>query len=838
VGVALLAAATIVFEISLTRIFSQAQFYHFAFMAVSLALLGFGASGSVLSVCPRLMQGTWRQRLPWLALSCGLGMPASYLLGNALPLDVYAVAWDVRQVAYLIAYFLVLSVPFVLSGLTVAVLLASLEGRSDRVYGASLLGSAVGCLAAICLLGRLGGPGTIVAASLLAGLGGLVLAHRTASTEGERTAGGRGGRVASLCGYIALLAFVLLRAGSLDVKLSPYKGLSQALRFPGSSILRTARNSYGRVDLVESDGIRQLPGLSYTYKGDVPRQLGISMDGDELWPVPLIADLESDAEFTAYMPASLAYRLRPDSDVLLLQPRGGLDLWVALSQGAATISAVEDNPLVIESAQVGVGAPFLDPFADPRTTVITETLRSHLARSTERYDIVHLSLAQSYRPVTSAVYSLSDDYVHTTQAFSVLVEHLRSDGILLITRWLQTPPSESVRTMGLLLSALESAGVSDPERHVVAYRGVQTITFLTKRKVFSNLEMQQVRFFCTERRYDLVIGPGVSSSEVNQYNVLPDDLYAQALGELISAEDRSEFYGGVDFDVAPPTDDRPFFAHYFKWRQAPVVARELGKTWQPFGGSGVLIIVALLVMVIAASAVFIVTPLLVSRAWSTDRERIAAARVRSDSHAAGGCPSLGRHTVRRAGFAYFSLIGLGFMLVEIPLIQRLIVLLDRPIYAMATVLFALLLFSGIGSIMSSRIALLPAMALLVACIALGPVLLPHLINSILGLDFTYRLVIVVALLAPIGLLMGLPMARGIVWLRREDADTIPWAWAINGCASVIGSVAAAIMALSWGYVAVMELGAVCYAAAGLIAFSKLTPGRAMTRCYRRTELAS
>jgi len=815
-GLFLLAAATFVFEISLTRIFSVAQFYHFAFMAVSLALLGFGASGSALTLWPRLARGRWPRRLVWLAAAFGLSVPASYLLTNILPFDSYSIAWDRLQVAYLLLHYLVLLVPFALSGLVVSIPLTAAPERANRFYAANLAGSAAGCLLAVLLLPRLGGPGTIAAAGLLGWLGAAAFARSRLAPAGlpspaERrrtatsTASFRGVLPLGYLAGTALLAWLTLaRPSFLDVQLSPYKGLSQALRYPGARVVFSDWNAFSRVDLLESPGVRQLPGLSYTYSGAPPPQLGLAVDGDDLSPVPLIVDPQAELAFSGYLPAAVAYRLRPGARALILEPRGGLDVWAALAQGASAVTAVESNPLLVVAARYGMAPPAGNVYGDPRLTVVTEAGRSYLRRSGEFFDLVQLALTESYRPVSSGVYSLAEDYVHTVEAFGEYLAHLEDDGLLVVTRWLQTPPSESVRTLALILEALERAGVSHPAASVIAFRGVQTGTFLVKESGFTSAEVDAVREFCAARRFDLVVGPGISAEEINLYNVLPEPTYAQAFGELLAADDRRTFYAAYPFAVAPPTDDHPFFFHFFRWQQTPAILRTLGKTWQPFGGSGYFVFLALLALALLASAVLILGPLLVRRAGQSD----------AGSEGARGNPwKLGK--LRGWTFLYFGLLGLAYLFVEIPLMQRFILFLGQPVYAMTAVLFALLLFSGLGSFCAPRLPHRLMLGVLVAAIVLYPLLLSPLFRLTLGLPLGCRFVVAVLTLAPLGFLMGVPFPKGIGLLERGAPRLIPWAWAVNGCTSVLSSILAALGAVSWGFSAVLGAGAACYAAAAL-----------------------
>jgi spermidine synthase len=545
------------------------------------------------------------------------------------------------------------------------------------------------------------------------------------------------------------------------------------------------------VDVVSDAGTRGLPGLSYTYPGAAPEQLGLSVDGESLQPVTLASpDAFAPAD---YLPEAVAFELVPGARVLVLDPGGGLGLLQALAGGAADVTAVVSDPLALEAVSSAAGD--FDPYADPRVTVVRQPLRAHLRSGGAQYDLVFLPLTDSYRPVAGGAYSLAETYGLTVEAMDAALDLLAPDGVLVVTRWLQVPPSEELRLFATLVESLDRSGVTEPARALMAYRGIQTMTVLARPGGWPEDLREAVRAFAASRRYDLVWAPDLHSSEVNRYNVMPEPVHEDAFRDLLTAARRNEFYAGYPFAVAPATDDRPFFFNFFRWAQTPQVVASLGRTWQPFGGSGYLVLLALLFLVLGLSVALILAPLLLRRS--------AMASVN---------PGL-----RLRILAYFSLLGVAFLFVEIPLIQRYILLFGRPAFAFTAVVLVILVFSGVGSALSGRYLrarfgpwLASSLALLAAL--LGPVLL----HAALGWPEFLRAVVPLAALAPLSFAMGLPFPGGLAWLNEDAPSLIPWAWAINGCASVIASVLAAIFALSWGFTVVMLMGAAAYALAGLV----------------------
>jgi spermidine synthase len=786
VGIALISAATFLLQLALLRIFAVQQFYHFAFMAISLALLGFGASGSLLSV--------WGRRLSPLPLCLGFGITTvgAYLVINYLPFDSFSIAWDPKQPFYLALYFLAAAVPFLFSGLLVGgeLMAAGERDRSHLVYGANLIGSALGSLGALLALEAFGGVGTVILAALLGVASGLLFLDARALRRPQ-------GAMATLLSVGLTIAGggVLLRPPELFTQqLSPYKTLSQLLLGLDSKHVLTEWDATARLDVVESSTIHSMPGLSLLSPVGPPPQAGIILDGDTLMPITgLSPDAEEGALLADHLPIGLAYRLRPEAETLVLSAGTGMDVLLALAAGAPRVTAVEEQGLVIETLR----GPYRDftggLYLDERIEVVQQASRVY-ARALEPglFDLVTVALTDPHRPVTSGAYSLTESYLYTVEAFRDYLRTLEEGGLLVVTRWLQTPPSEETRLFGTVAEALAGSG-SDPKAHLAAFRSLRTMTVIASENPLSAEEVGTIRTFLQGRGFDAVYYPGIRASELNRYNVLPEPVYHDLFVRIL--ERPEALYENYRFDIRPATDDRPFFFHFFKWRQTPEILASLGRTWQPFGGSGFFVLVALLVLVALAAVVFILGPLLLRsglrRAQGSVRPSLPAWRV----------------------LLYFACLGLAFLFIEVSLSQHFILVLGQPVTALAVILLALLLFSGLGALTVRRWSLAWGLGMLVAVIALYPLLLPPFSALALRLPEGGRLLLTVLALAPLGYLMGLPFAAGLHVVERHNAVLVPWAWAINGSFSVISAVLAVIVALSAGFSAVLWLGAAAYVAA-------------------------
>ncbi len=799
-GIFLVSAAMLFFEITLTRLFSVTQWYHFAFMSVSVALLGFGASGTWLALRPpdQEKKGAIVHRLAAIAALFSVSVLIAYLAINHVPFDSYLIALERRQLLYLALYYPAQILPFFFAGLCVGLSLAVWPGQANAVYAANLAGSAAGSLAVLVLVPLLGGERAVVFASATGLLGAITFSLGTSSQK-HRSGHAQPGLIRASYGLllVALIALLIHPPPLFTLRISPYKTLARSLLFPEARVVFSRWNAFSRVDVVDSAGIHSAPGLSLSFVGELPRQLALMVDGADLSPITCLQQ-PGDERFLQYLPAVLPYVLRPHARALVIEPRGGLDILTALHSGASSVVALESNPLVLQAvrAQLNQCAPAV--YDDPQVTVVLEDARSYLRRSREQFDVVWVSLADTYQPVTSGAYSLSESYVYTVEAVFEYLEHLREDGMLVLTRWVQSPPSEEVRACALLAEALERAGVGNPSQHVVAYRSWSTATLVAKRTPFRSEEIAEMKEFCSERSFDLIYYEGMPATEANRYNVLPDAAHHGAFQRVLSSTDRQDFLRQYFYEISPPTDDQPFFFHYFKWGQTQSILRSLGRTWQPFGGSGFLILVALLVLSIVLSLALILLPLAV---------RGTSAAFRGGSNVVG----------LRWTLLYFACLGLGYLFAEMPLLQQFILFLGQPTYSFSLVLFSVLLFSGLGSALSARLPWQPLLLVLVVVVLAYPLFLSRLFALSIGWSLPLRLLVAVLCLGPLGFLLGLPLPGGIRVLERRAPELIPWAWAVNGCASVISSIVAVMGAVTSGFAVVLAAGALVYSLAWVVA---------------------
>ena len=768
-GLGLVSAGALAFQIGLTRLFAVQQFHHFAFLVVSLAVLGTSASGAVLALRRRPTEVS----LP--AAGTALAMGAAYLTLYRLALDPYTLIWDRSQALTLVAALLAAAAPFVLAGWTTAAALVAAGTQAYRPYAASLLGSGAGAVIALWSHASGGVTACMGAAVGLAALGGVMLARR--------------GRLRLSLGLLALTAAGAgaLQPPQLDARLSPYKPLEYALHAPGAERVGSGWDASSRLDVVANPAVHLFPGLSINALAALPAQVAAYLDGEGPFPLTDLDPGDVAARALAgRMPAGVAYALRPGAEALILRPGGGLEAQLALAAGARRVNLALDEPLLRRALAEGLGGVGTRWSEGARVRWLDRTTPAAVRARPEAYDIVHLALSDPYRPVTAGAYSLHESYDLTSETLAAAYRSLTPEGLLLATRWLSTPPAEEARLFATLVEVIEQDG-GEPAAQLVAFRGMRTATLIAARRAWTPAELEQVRDFLEVNAYDPIHLPDLAPEELNRHNRLPRDVYHELFAGLL--DDRPVLLRTYAYDVRPVSDARPYFFHFFRWSQIPEIVNTLGTTWQPFGGSGYLVLIILLGVMAGLAVPLALTPLIV----------------------------LGRRGLRRPPpwptLVYFAGLGAGYLLVEIAFLQRLTLLLDRPALALATVLFALLGASGLGSLASPRLPLRPVLAAIVVGLGATHAFLPLAIESALGWGLVPRLAVAAASAAPLGLLMGVPFAAGLRRLEGATPGWAAWAWSINGAVSGVSGVLAAMLLLEWGFGAAFGAAGLAYLAA-------------------------
>jgi hypothetical protein len=782
-------SASLAFEVLLTRIYSISVSYHFAALIVSIAMLGLAASGVLLALFPELMNPG---HIGKYALALGIALPVSFLLVNQFPFDPVLLSWEKAEILRIGFHYIVLAVPFLCTGLIVATAFAAGSSRSGLIYGADLLGAGVGSVGILILTSLISPERGIFLISAIVLAGSCILLAATL-------------RTAAIVLSFATLTLFLLQPEFGKLRISPYKGLEAALRYPGATHFRTYYSSEARVDTFRSPAVRFAPGLSLKYQDPLPEQIGIAVDGGDISAVTAATD-PAKLAFLSFLPAALPYEAGIGGRVLVLDPKGGLNLLLARRYGASEVIGIESIPIVAR-----VYGEMTTTFSDKqRERLLTGAGRSRLMGGKETFDLIDLPLMGAS---PSAAFGMAEEYRLTVEAFREYFSHLRPGGAMCINLFLLPPPRIELRILATAATALEEMGVRDASRHIAVVRSWGSLSILVKRSPLSGSEVLRIRRFARDRWFDIVSLPGLTPAESNVYVRLPSDEYFRAFAAVLSPGMRKAFMDRYLFDIGPVRDDAPFFNHFLRLGNIRETYRVMGGKWQFFLEEGYLF-PAILLQALVLSALLILVP--------------AIARARGCGRRASGESAPESSVVDRSGHAalrarrllpYFALIGIGFMFAEIYLIQKLILPLGNATYALSAVLASLLAGSGAGSLLSQRYAglrrslTLAVIALLIIIFAL---LLPQAPILLTALAPPLRFAAVFIALLPLGVPMGIPFPAGMRLLGERDPSLIPWAWVINGSFSVLAPVMALMLALAAGFGTVAYLAAAAYFLAFLI----------------------
>ena len=778
-GIFLFSFSSLAYEITLIRIFSISLWYHFAFMIISIAMLGIGASGTVLSLYPKIagaapvasQTGEYKPSLYGhigiYGLLLGAGISLSYMLSNQIPFDPVRLAWERVQIFYICLYYMILSIPFLFFGFCMASAFSMISEKSGLLYGSDLLGAGAGSIVILFLLSITAPEKAIIITASLALLGAFIIGRRWI-------------KITALC-LIALNFFLLTMPDFITPRMSPYKGLQVALKFPGAEHIRTYNSPYSRIDTFKSPAARFAPGLSLKYLDPLPEQIGLSIDGGEINAITYAGDNRA-LKFLTYLPSALSYEIGKKDDVLILEPKGGLEVLLARYYNSKNIYKVDSNPLVIKVIR--------DDFTEFSQGIYSQDTwsgigRSWLKKRDKKFDAIDIPLMGAS---PGGFFGIAEDYRFTVEAFKEYLGHLKDNGILSIHLFILHPPRTELRLLNTMVLAMDEIGIADADKNIAAIRSWGTVSILAKKSPFSVDEIESVKKFCREKRFDLIYLPGVTEQETNIYVRLPSNEYSAAFKSILDPETRKSFQRNYIFDISPVRDENPFFPYYLRLKNIKTVYRTMGEKWQYFIEEGYLLPVVF-IQALLLSIIFIFLPAVAKRRRDAQRKSNYTALI------------------------YFALLGLGFMFVEITMIQKMILPLENPSYAVSVVFTSILISSGAGSLLSHRFSLLRNRAMLFVIsflIIAYSLIIPAISDAISPHALSVKIVMSFIALIPLGFLMGIPFPLGIKSLGAGNPSLIPWAWAVNGCFSVLSPILTIMLAIVIGFKAVLWMGGIAY----------------------------
>jgi spermidine synthase len=788
-SITLISAAALSYEILLMRLLSIIQWHHFAYMIISLALLGYGMSGTFLTFARQWGSSRFEVMYVANAVLFGMATLVCFSLAQQIPFNGLELVWNPRQIGWLVMIYLLLTLPFFFAANCLGLAFIRFSAFIHRIYRWDLIGAGTGGLAVISML-FVFTPPTCMQLLAVSGLfGGTMILLRRQWDKGKKL-------IAAASIGVAVL-IILWPSNWLELNITPYKGLPLALQVSGAKVVDQYSSPLGLLTIVENPEIpfRYTPGLSLASSGEPPPQLGVFTDGDSM---SAITRFEGNLAALSYLDAlssALPYHLLEQPRVLILGAGGGSDVLQALYHQASSIDAVELNPQMVDLVRTRY-ADFAGHLYDhPRVKIHIAEARGYLADHTGDYDLIQIALLDSFVSSGAGTHALSENYLYTVEALIDAYRNLRENGLLAITRWLKLPPRDALKLFATAQEALHRTGITHPGKHLALTRSWQTTTLLVKKGELSDVDVTTIRAFSAERYFDVAYFPGITHEEVNRFNVLQEPYFYQGTQALLGAE-REAFIEDYKFNLTPPTDNQPYFFHFFKWRILPELFTLRDQGGLVLLDSGYLILITTLLQAIPVSIILILMPLL--------------AILRHNIH----------HRLRWRPAIYFTCLGLAFLFIEIAFIQRFILFVSHPLYAAAVVLTGFLVFAGLGSGSVTRIqrrlksnswsAVDLAVAAISSIALIYLIILPTLLASGTALPMIFKLLITLVLIAPLAFFMGMPFPLGLARLAEHTPEIIPWAWGINGCASVLSAILATIIAIHFGFQAVIGFAVMLY----------------------------
>jgi len=762
-GIALSSFSALLLELALTRLFSVVLFYHFAFLAISIALLGLGAGG----VFAHLRKEWLNSRgLRGIAAVCAavaaIAIPVVLEIVLHTPVSLKLTGGNFLR---LTAIYMASAVPFFLTGLQFSVIFARVSSQIPRLYGADLAGGALACVAVVPLLNWIGGPNVILFSAVVSAVAAIV--WRRAPKNRKQTL--------ALAAALVVLIILNHSGGLADVVWA--KGVRR------TSIEFSRWNAISRVEVQRLDdgGKRILIDAdagTHIMNAD-PKQ----WEGSE-WQQNVMS-----------APPAVVNALRPHGDYAIIGPGGGVDVLRAVANGSHSVTGIEINPIIANTIMKQRYADFAyHLYERPDVDIHVADGRSFVRDATTSFDVVQMTLVDTWASTAAGAFALSENNLYTTQAFREYFEHLKPDGMIAITRWEFQTPREALRVVSVAMEALRQLGIKDTSRNFVVIAADDLdedgipVAVLAKKTAFTAEEEETVAQHL--KRYPPL-----------QLLYAPSAHEANAFSNLILGNDPYSFSRNYEYNVSPVSDNTPFFFFTLKPGRILHMRTRHSMDWKV--NLGVVVLAMILVISVVAVLAFLVLPLVIE----------------------------GKASRRPAqSLLYFIAVGLGYILVEVSFIQRFVLFLGHPTYALTVVIFLMMLASGAGSLASrqwlaeSRRVWVPLIAI-IAALVLYIGVLPGILEHFVGAGYLEKRAISAALLVPLGFAMGMPFPTGLRALAASEQsanNSIEWAWAMNAAASVLGSVLAIVIAILFGLNVTLACGASAYFVA-LLLRGKLRP---------------
>jgi spermidine synthase len=773
-GTFLLALVMLAFEITLTRILSVTSWYHLAFFAISTAMLGMTAGATTVYLYPgQFSSERLRENLARACLRFSLAVPLALVVICLVPASPCK---SIMPLFGMLALAAACALPFYYAGTAVSLVLTKCNLPVGRVYASDLVGASAGCFLVLGGLEVLDAPSLILLCASIGALAGFIYLWN----QPQRKL-----RTANIVAFVflGLAAIANSRSAALIRPLVVKNSVEPASKF---DIERW--NSFSRIAVYPvAESVPQLWGRSPVAPQETVNQRLLNIDGEAATSMREYRT-ESDIEHLRYDVVNIAHYLRPHGPACIIGVGGGRDIQSALLFGHSKVLGVEINPIFINLLQ-NQYRQFANIADRKEVTLVTDEARSYLSRNDAKFSFLQMSLIDTWASTGAGAMTLSENSLYTVEAWRLFIDRLADDGVFTVSRWYGPANlGETGRLVSLAVEALLLSGAERPSDHLALVTSGKCATLIVSRRPLTPEDNEKLVATCKKLGYSLTASP-VTATE-NQ--VLRDILSCRSREEL-RANTRSSTWR-----LDAPTDEEPYFFNMLRLEGIPDLLKHHGIEGVQVGNLYATITLLGLILALAVLTVAtILVPLIL-------RNRIG--------EAAADQPS-----ILWAGAFYFSLIGCGFMLLEIAMIQRLSVFLGHPVYALGVLLFAIILSTGIGSFLSEQLPLtrMP-WALLYPAVACAAILvtrfvLAYLTKEMVPAPMSTKIVVSIAAIFPVGVVLGFFFPAGMRLVRSIHPQETPWYWALNGIFGVLSSAVAVFISIFLGISINFYLSAICYA---------------------------
>lgn len=770
VAIGLISAAIIAFQLILMQILSYVQWYHFAYMIISIALLGFGAAGTFLTIFQQKLEKNYYTLFPFLLIVTAILIPVVVGIANseAVRFDSLLIFQDSRHIGKLILTYFIFFLPFLTGALAIGMSFSKFADQIGKIYFSNLIGSGIGGIIAIFFMQWIIPEQQSFAVAILAFVGGIVSLPKNKK------------KLIRIIVPLSTLILIILFFYPPRLTPSEYKDISKTMLLPDAKVEYRKSTPHGFVEIVSSPVLRYAPGVSLAYRDSFPVRKVVFNNGNWmgcLLPQPLEAN---ETNILDYTPQALPYHIDNIKNALIINAGTGENVLLALSHQVARITANETNPEIFNILRQSFeGFYQVQPYQTMPRTLLTP--------DTNKYDLIELPIVGSFFG-NSGLNAVEPRYELTIEALREMWSKLSEKGMISLSCWMDYPVRNAYRLLATISLLLDENDIAHPPHHVVAIRSWCAITFLVKKSPFKRDEINKVRLFCENRMFDPLVLPEKQEIERDKYNILQDTTFFTHIDQLLSHE-KETLIRQYPYRIHPTTDDRPFFFQFVRFKQIPQLISSIREKNFPFLDIGYVLIILTFVQIVLIAAIFILLPLSF-RPWKSRNKKWV--------------------------LMYFSGLGLAYMFLEMVFIQHFTFYFGEPTYAASATLGILLFTSGLGSYYSGKsqnnkkmrlaIPLVIAAILVLYAFVLSPIL-----TATIGIALPLKIMIAVVLLGTLGFFLGMPFPIGIDYLSGKNTDDIPWAWALNGYFSVISTVLATIISVELGYLLLLSMAAFIYA---------------------------